>query len=106
MSNSRTAVGIYHGDLNFSQSAGADSLIDAAHMLPYPLPESQTGKAQLPTSINVTEYHFVLLYGDRVAAVGALNERPAWEEKVPLVSNVTTRMLLMVIRGRKRSCAV
>ena len=34
----------------------------------------------------VTEFHFVLLYKDRIAAICSLDERLAYEEVMPVVS--------------------
>jgi vacuolar protein sorting-associated protein 18 len=40
----------------------------------------------MPTSIALTEFHFILLYKDRVAAVCNLDEKLTYEEPLPLVS--------------------
>lgn len=38
-----------------------------------------------PISMALTEFHFVLLYKDRIAAVSTLDEKLAYEEILPLV---------------------
>ena len=40
---------------------------------------------EVPLSIGLTEFHFILLYHDRVVAVGNLDERVTYEELLPLV---------------------
>ena len=40
---------------------------------------------EVPLSIALTEFHFLLLYKDRIAAVCNLNEKLTYEEILPLV---------------------
>lgn len=64
-------------------------------MLPYPQLNSPSDDSQsqtdppappdIPLSIGLTEFHFILLYHDRVVAVGNLNEQVTYEELLPLV---------------------
>ncbi|KAL4241619.1 VPS18 family protein [Abortiporus biennis] len=95
-----TAAGIYHGSLNFD--SGSDDLIDGAQLLPYPTfpvspsmsPRSrQPDLGGVPLSIALTEFHFVLLYRDRVVAVSNLNEQLTFEEIIPLKPNEFVRGL-------------
>ncbi|CCL98998.1 uncharacterized protein FIBRA_01006 [Fibroporia radiculosa] len=76
-----TGPGIYHGSLNFE--SGSDDLIDGAQLLPYPAVMSSPSPSptrrthapiNFPLSIALTEFHFILLYQDRVVGVSNLNE--------------------------------
>ena len=71
-------------------------MIDASQLLPYPQltspsnspsndPSSPADRPEVPLSIGLTEFHFILLYRDRVAAVGNLDEHITYEELLPLV---------------------
>ncbi|KAF8898884.1 Pep3/Vps18/deep orange family-domain-containing protein [Infundibulicybe gibba] len=81
-----TEPGIYHGNFNFDLAL--DDLIDSAQLLPYPMPFSGGGSVEIPQSIALTEFHFILLYKDRVAAVCNLDERMTYEEPLPLPLNL------------------
>ena len=88
--------GIYHGNLNFESTS--DDFIDNTQLFHYPTftnsPSGSLGDAPLsdpPTSIALTEFHFVLLYFDRIAGICILDEKLAYEEILPLVS----KMLLL-----------
>jgi hypothetical protein len=86
------APGIYHGTLNYESNS--DDLIDAAQLLPYPsLPvppispgHEASASTDIPTSIALTEFHFILLYKDSIAGICNLDEKLTYEEVVPLVS--------------------
>ncbi|TFL06789.1 Pep3/Vps18/deep orange family-domain-containing protein [Pterulicium gracile] len=75
-----TGPGVYHGGLNFNSTS--DDLVDGASLLPYPSFES--GVSDAPLSISVTQFHFLLLYHDRLIGVGNLDERVAYDERLPL----------------------
>lgn len=83
ISGSHLASGIYHGILNFESNS--DELIDAAQLLPYPSSSSEDGTPELPISIALTNFHFLLLYKDRLVGVCNLNEKTTYEEFLPLV---------------------
>ncbi|KAL0071839.1 tethering complex subunit [Marasmius tenuissimus] len=72
-----TGPGIYHGKLNFSSNS--DDLIDSADVLPYPPPASE-----FPISVALTEFHYVLLYKDRLVGVCSLHDKTVYEEPLPL----------------------
>ncbi|KAJ8083844.1 tethering complex subunit [Marasmius tenuissimus] len=72
-----TGPGIYHGKLNFSSTS--DDLIDSADVLPYPPPASE-----FPISVALTEFHYVLLYKDRLVGVCSLDDKTVYEEPLPL----------------------
>ncbi|KAG5652301.1 hypothetical protein H0H81_005523 [Sphagnurus paluster] len=76
-----TGPGIYHGILNFESTS--DDFIDAAQLLPYP---SETDPPEAPCSIALTEFHFILLYKDRISAVCNLDDQLKYEESLPLVN--------------------
>ncbi|KAN0135735.1 Pep3/Vps18/deep orange family domain containing protein [Lactarius tabidus] len=92
-----TSPGIYHGSLNF-QSA-SDDFIDGAQLFQYPsFPVSpshsdESPLPQFPISMALTEFHLVLLYSDRIAAISILNEDLAYEEVLPLKYGEIVRAL-------------
>jgi hypothetical protein len=86
--------GIYHGNLNFESTT--DDLIDAAQLFPYPSfsssPSSQPGTdtAEVPISIALTEFHFLILFRNRIVGVCTLDEKLAYEEYLQLVKILST----------------
>ncbi|KAH9947912.1 Pep3/Vps18/deep orange family-domain-containing protein [Amylocystis lapponica] len=93
-----TVPGIYHGTLNFESTS--DDLIDGAQLLPYPTfpstssvspPRKTTISSDMPASMALTEFHFVLLYKDRVVGLSNLNEQLTYEEVLPLKPNEVVR---------------
>ncbi|KAI0721331.1 Pep3/Vps18/deep orange family-domain-containing protein [Cerioporus squamosus] len=94
------AAGIYHGNLDFESAS--DDLIDGAQLLPYPAlasspslsPTRQNSASNIaPISMSLTEFHFLLLYRDRVLGISNLNEQLAYEELLPLKPNEQVRGL-------------
>ncbi|KAL1748553.1 Pep3/Vps18/deep orange family-domain-containing protein [Schizophyllum fasciatum] len=78
-----TGVGIFHGSVNFDSST--DDLVDGVTLPAYPtFSDTPPGQTDVPLSMAVTEFHFVLLYKDRVAAICRLDERVAYEEVMPV----------------------
>ena len=82
--------GIYHGSFNFNSTS--DDLIDNAQLSPYPSfapsgggDDGAASLSNVPISIALTEFHFILLYPDRIAAISMLDENLAYEEVLPLV---------------------
>jgi hypothetical protein len=69
-----TGPGLYHGTFNYDTPG--DNLIAGASLLPHP--------AGTPIATLLTEFHFVLLYRDRVVALSTLDEQLAYEEILPL----------------------
>lgn len=47
---------------------------------------NESSQLDFPISMVLTEFHLVLLYNDRIAAISILNEGLAYEEFLPLVS--------------------
>ncbi|RPD81956.1 hypothetical protein L226DRAFT_528166 [Lentinus tigrinus ALCF2SS1-7] len=94
------AAGIYHGNLDFESTS--DDLIDGAQLLPYPTVASSPSLSPtrqnvasnvVPLSMSLTEFHFLLLYRDRVLGVSNLNQQLAYEELLPLKPNEQVRGL-------------
>ncbi|EPQ27167.1 uncharacterized protein PFL1_05448 [Pseudozyma flocculosa PF-1] len=109
-----TGPGVYHGLIAYNDQGVGDSVIDSANLLPYPaiaLDVDHSGRgggggggngtgtgngngagagagqqtvAEIPLSIALTEFHFVLLYQDRVMAISSLDDQVIFEEALPL----------------------
>ncbi|KAG0169863.1 hypothetical protein DFQ28_011330 [Apophysomyces sp. BC1034] len=86
-----TGPGIYHGDLVFGSQSVGDRVIDNVQLLQYPATPSEddTGRlvTEIPISVALTEFHFILLYKDRVRAICQLNDQIVYEEMIPLNHN-------------------
>ena len=112
-----TGPGVYHGLLSYpSDATVGDSIIESANLLPYPAIaiEDENGQSptkrrsristtsngddsavasggapitEIPLSIALTEFHFVLLYEDRVMAISSLDDQVIFEEALPLKHN-------------------
>jgi hypothetical protein len=82
-----TGAGIYHGNLDFTEKENAE-LIDNAKLLPFPPTnyDEDSGKlvTDIPISLVITEFHFILLYQDYVRAICRLNDKIVYEEIIPL----------------------
>lgn len=78
--NHHLGQGIYHGTMNYSSSS--DDFVDSAQLLPYPAADNTS---PTPLSMSITEFHFVLLYKDRIAAICNLNDALVYDELLPLV---------------------
>ncbi|KAG6862426.1 hypothetical protein C0995_011866 [Termitomyces sp. Mi166 len=76
-----TGPGIYHGVLNFESKS--EDFIDAAELLPYPSLVPKTDP-EIPHSIALTEFHYILLYQDRIAGICCLDDQVKYEESLPL----------------------
>lgn len=52
--------------------------------------DDDSGKlvTEIPISVALTEFHFVLLYKDRVRAICQLNDQIVYEEMIPMVNPV------------------
>lgn len=78
------AAGIYHSPI--PTSVTPDSLNTAVFASPSLLSINANGDAPVPVSIALTEWHFILLFQDRLVAFSRLTENVVWEARVPLVS--------------------
>jgi len=74
--------GIYHGSLNLETEA--EDHIDTAALLPYPA-FAGNDVPEVPLSLSLTEFHFILLYKERVVGICNLDDRMTYEETLPLV---------------------
>ncbi|CAG8483434.1 620_t:CDS:10 [Paraglomus occultum] len=92
-----TGPGIYHGNLVFGSQDVGDSVIDSAHLLPYPATPSEidptTVVSEIPLSIALTEFHFILLYKERIRAICQLNDQIVYEELIPLKAGEEVRTM-------------
>ncbi|GAA5958403.1 hypothetical protein JCM3765_007864 [Sporobolomyces pararoseus] len=90
-----TGPGIYHGTLLFPSSSSdlhpGDGVIDSASLVPYPSDqttsqsESNEQPTNLPISMALTEWHFILLYEDKVRAIDLLSDKVVYEEALDLL---------------------
>ena len=78
--------------MNFESTS--DDLIDGAQLLPWPtFPVSPSISPvrknmdldESPMSMALTEFHFILLYKNRLVGVSNLNEQLTYEEILPMV---------------------
>ncbi|KAG0051168.1 hypothetical protein BGZ83_004029 [Gryganskiella cystojenkinii] len=83
-----TGPGIYHGNLVFGSQGAGDSVIDTPQLLPYPATrldlEISTAVSEIPIAIALTEFHFILLYKERIRAVNQLNNQIVFDEVIPV----------------------
>lgn len=94
-----TAPGIYHGTMNFESTS--DDLIDGTGLLPYPQlaaspsspSHSPPASSDAPLSLILTEFHYILLYGDRVIGISSLDEKLVYEDLLPLKAGEEVRGL-------------
>lgn len=88
-----TEAGIYHGNLDFSEKS--DTVLENTHLLPFPPTtyDEDSGNllTDIPISIIITEFHFVLLYTGYVRAVCRINDKIVYEEMIPLNRNEKVR---------------
>ncbi|KAG2188073.1 hypothetical protein INT44_000824 [Umbelopsis vinacea] len=85
-----TVPGIYHGNLVFGSQNPGEHVIDNAQLLQYPTNPLESGETQVdsvPLSIAMTEFHFILLYKDRIRAICHLNDEIVYEEMINLAAN-------------------
>ncbi|KAH7912578.1 Pep3/Vps18/deep orange family-domain-containing protein [Hygrophoropsis aurantiaca] len=93
-----TAPGIYHGLMTYDTTS--DDHIDSAQLLPYPTLSTPTSPnsalpppPEIPLSVALTEFHFVLLYRDRIVAICNLDGQQSYEDIIPLKANEVVRGL-------------
>jgi hypothetical protein len=88
-----TGAGIYHGSLNFSEKH--NNVLENANLLPFPPTtydeDSGSLVTDIPISIVITEFHYVLLYTGHVRAICRLNDKIVYEEVIPLNRNEVVR---------------
>lgn len=79
-----TGAGLYHGLLSYAKQDTGDSVIDSANLLPFPSFGDDRSIPEVPSSVMLSEFHFMLLYHDRVAGINSLDDRVVFEETLPL----------------------
>ncbi|CEP18639.1 hypothetical protein [Parasitella parasitica] len=84
-----TGAGVYHGNFDFNEK-NSHAITDA-NLLPFPPTayDEESGKlvTDIPISIVITEFHFILLYTGYVRAICRLNDKIVYEEVIPLNKN-------------------
>ncbi|GJJ08739.1 hypothetical protein Clacol_002958 [Clathrus columnatus] len=95
------APGIYHGEIKYTSASPVDGLIESPKLIPFPNLEGPTAAmgnkplSQAPIAIALTQFHFLLLYQDKIVAVCNLNDRVVYEESLPLRPNEEVRGLVV-----------
>ncbi|KAJ3010566.1 hypothetical protein HKX48_007329 [Thoreauomyces humboldtii] len=89
-----TAAGLYCGDLTFGNQMSGDSVINNAQLVPYPrtVEASSPGTAaetpyatiDIPLAVNVTEFHYLMLFESSIKALSILTSDIIYEENIPL----------------------
>ncbi|KAL4204894.1 hypothetical protein AMTRI_Chr01g112010 [Amborella trichopoda] len=71
-----SGAGIYHGDLNFGtkHSNGDENFVENKALLDYSK-LGEAGEAVIPRSFTLTEFHFLVLIGDKVKVVNRISQQ-------------------------------
>lgn len=75
-----TEPGLYHGDLVFGSQNPGDKVTTDTSLLPY-IKKDPKGIPLPALSITLTEFHFLLLYEDRLQAICKLNAKVIFEHE-------------------------
>ncbi|ORY29496.1 Pep3/Vps18/deep orange family-domain-containing protein [Naematelia encephala] len=91
-----TSPGLYTSPV---PSTPNNDILSKPSLLPYPPPDVEPTPAfsrqaptngpstpRVPISISITQWHWLLLYPDRIIGVSRENEKVVWDEMLPLVS--------------------
>jgi hypothetical protein len=78
--------------------ADSEDHIDGAALLPYP--SSGGTEMGTPLSLSLTEFHFILLYKDRILGICSLDDRLAYEESLPIVRHFVPILSVFVLTAR------
>ncbi|GAA5918386.1 hypothetical protein JCM1841_003937 [Sporobolomyces salmonicolor] len=110
-----TGPGIYHGTLVFPSSSSdlhpGDGIIDSASLVPYPSdaspssagsPPAGNDGTSLPISMALTDWHFVLLYEDKIRAIDLLSDKVVYEEALDLPAD--TRPIRLATDPVRKTC--
>ncbi|KAJ3158697.1 hypothetical protein HDU86_002662 [Geranomyces michiganensis] len=83
-----TSAGLFCGDLTFGNQFLGDSVVNNAQLLPYPrsvdTPVQDPSAMVLPISVNITEFHYLLLYENAIKALNILTNEVDYDETIPL----------------------
>ena len=89
-----TGAGIYYGSM-LGMSSGSENLVVEAHLMPYPESNNRGDTeydhrhfSSKPISMSVSDYHFLILRGDRLQVVSTLNGELVHEEIVRAVDGI------------------
>ncbi|GAA5878842.1 hypothetical protein JCM1840_000732 [Sporobolomyces johnsonii] len=110
-----TGPGIYHGTLVFPSSSTelhpGDGIIDSASLVPYPpdaspssagSPPGGDDRTSLPISMALTDWHFILLYEDKIRAIDLLSDKVVYEEALDLPAD--TRPIRLATDPVRKTC--
>lgn len=93
-----SGAGIYHGDLNFgaqhSSTSGDENFIENKGLLDY----SKLGESIKPRSLAVSEFHFLLLIGNRVKVVNRISQQVIEELKFDHASELVSEGIIGLCR--------
>lgn len=82
-----TGPGIFHGNLASGMSAVQGHVTQDTALVYYREPDQQTMAAAIPQqnalAVLMTEFHYIVLYDDRVSCINRLSEEVVFEEDVP-----------------------
>ncbi|XP_008455352.2 vacuolar sorting protein 18 [Cucumis melo] len=92
-----SGAGIYHGELNFgsqrSLSNGDENFVENKALLDYSKLTENSGTVK-PSSMAVSEFHFLLLIGNKVKVVNRISEQIIEELQFDQTSEAITRGIL------------
>lgn len=104
------AIGLYTSGL---PSAPSNEILLRPSLIPYPvfddsalhdfarrLAPSSPSLPAIPIAVAVSQWHWLLLYSDRVVGVSRENEKVVWEEKLPLVSSLLSQRHCITYKER------
>lgn len=66
------------------------------------LEDDETGRTEVPISMALTEWHFILLYEDKVRVIGLLSDKVVFEEALDLPPG--SRPLRLATDSMRKTC--
>ncbi|GFR83888.1 vacuolar protein sorting-associated protein 18 homolog [Elysia marginata] len=76
-----TGPGLYYGDINVKGSAGPNSILSNAKLMPYR--RDGEDRSNKPLAMVLTEFHMLVLYPDSMKAICSLNEEMVFDDVYP-----------------------
>ncbi|KAJ3416468.1 hypothetical protein HDV05_001626 [Chytridiales sp. JEL 0842] len=76
-----TDAGVFCADLAYRKSANVDTVFENTRLIPY---HDGDNEDEYPLTIAQSQFHVILLFKDRVKALGLLNDEKVYEERIPL----------------------
>ncbi|XP_061405705.1 vacuolar protein sorting-associated protein 18 homolog [Lethenteron reissneri] len=89
-----TGSGVYFGSLDYNRQG---SMLADAQQWPYPT--SNDGDTKQPNSIVLTQFHFLLMFPDRMSAICTLNGQLTYEDIAPVKFGRLLRMIKDPTKG-------